>query len=330
MNQILRFLAFIFSRLLLLYPGSFREVFADEMELMFRETIMQAAHEGTSSLLIVSMRELRGLIIGIIQELRYELQKKGLQMELNEAKNSGTDFGKRHNTFHALLATLPFVLFGLISMLTELALPVSSGNVYLLFSIAVMFGLLIGIATNFPIWTYSYLGWAVVFAFMWSMSWLMLLVAIGIGLLLARSFRPLRQCIHGIGEDWTILSFMMYAFVAFTLLIYDEDHHPYLAVFMLGSTLVISLGAWFYLRNTVIWKKLVSLFLGFVFAYIISYISYVTWDWAAYNGFPETPPQEWYLVLRNTMEIVLIWSGFLLWPAIIGLMRRLSHKNRMA
>jgi hypothetical protein len=327
MNRILRFLAYIFSRLLLLYPGSFRKEFADEMELVFRETVMQAAHEGISSLLIVSVRELRGLIIGIVQELRYELGRKGVQMELNEGKNSGTDPGTRNSTIHALLATLPFILFGLTCLLAELASPVSLGNAYLIFSIAVMFGLLIGIATNFPNWTYSYLGWAVVMAFMWSMSWLMLLIAIGIGLLLARSIRPLRQCIHGIGEDWTILSFMMYAFVAFVLLIYDENHHPYLAVFMLGSTLVISLGAWFYLRNTVNWKKLVSLFSGFVFGYIISYVCYATWDWSAYHGFPEAPPQEWYVALRNMIEIVLIWSVFLLWPAIIGLVQ-LGIKKR--
>jgi hypothetical protein len=215
-------------------------------------------------------------------------------------------------------------------MFTELELTVSLGKMYIIFGIAVMLGLLIGIATNFPNWTFSYLGWAVVMAFMWSKSWLMLLIAIGIGLLLARSFHPLRRCIHGIGKDWTILSFMMYAFVAFVLLIYDEIHHPYLAVFMLGSTLAISLGAWFYLRNTVNWKKLVSLFSGFVFAYVISYVCYATWDWAAYHGFPEAPPQEWYVGLRNTIEILLIWTVFLFWPAIIGLVQRLSHKNRIA
>jgi hypothetical protein len=326
MNLILRFLAYFFSRLLLLYPGSFRKEFAEEMEVVFEETIMQAAHKGISFLLVVSVRELIGLIIGIVQECRYELQRKGVQMDLNEGKNPGTVPGT-NNTFHALLATLPFVLFGLICLLTELILPVSLGNAYLIFSIAVMFGLLIGIATNFPGWTYSYLGWAIVMAFMWSMSWLMLLIAIGIGLLLARSIRPLRQCIYGIGEDWTILSFMMYAFVAFVLLIYDENHHPYLAIFMLGSTLVVSLGAWFYLRNTVTWKKLVSLFSGFVFGYIISYVCYATWDWSAYHGFPEAPPQEWYVTMKNMIEIVLLWSVFLLWPAIIGLVQ-LGVKKR--
>lgn len=258
--------------------------------------------------------------------------------------------GRQQNPGRAALATLPFALFGLICILASLQMALSPVYIYLAFSLIVLVGLVIGLAQGFLGWAYSYLGWSMVMAWWWMMmpmdtfsgryistahnqfigwrSWLLLLAAVGIGLLLARSFKPIRQLVHGIGEDWTLLSFMMYAFAAFALLLYDENHHPYLVAFMLGSTLVISLGAWFYLRSTDTWKKIVSLLFGFIGAYVVSYICYATWDWAAYYGFPEAPAQAWYVALRNIVVMLSFWMLILFWPAIVGLVQRGFKKRR--
>lgn len=273
-------------------------------------------------------------------------------MESDENESSNPEGVTAAGVKHALLATLPFALFGLTCILTNLRLTLNPVSVYLIFTIIVLLGLMTGFVLNFPIWAYSYLGWSIVMAWWWMMmpmdtfsgqynpgahnqligwrSWLILLLAIGTGLLMARSVRSMRQLIRGIGEDWTLLSFMMYTFAAFALVIYDENHHPYLAVFMLGSTLVVFLGAWFYLRNTDRWKKLVSLLSGFVFAYLISYVCYATWDWAVYYGFPKGPSQAWYVTLMNSVVIILFWMAIIFCPAIVGLVQRLSHKNRIA
>ena len=74
-------------------------------------------------------------------------------------------------------------------------------------------------------------------------------------------------------------------------------------------------------------EAFLDLFSGFVFGYIISYVCYATWDWSAYHGFPEAPPKAWYVALRHMIEIVLVWSVFLLWPAIISLVQ-LGIKKR--
>jgi hypothetical protein len=352
MNLIIRFLGYSFSRLLLLYPGSFRKEFADEMQIVFKDAIMEAVQRGFSSLLIVSIRELGGLLFGIVRELWYELARREVNMDSNGKNKSNPQRAMRASIKHALLAIFPFVLFGLTCMLCNLQLPARAVYVYLAFSLIVLLGLVIGFAANVPIWAISYLGWSIVMAWWWSMmpadtlsgsfspdthnqllgwrSWLLLLLAIGTGLLLARSFRPLRRLVSEIGEDWTLLSFMMYSFPAFTLLIYDENHHPYLAVFMLGSTLVITLSAWFYLRNPDIWKKLFFLLSGFVLALLVSNISDATWDWAAYNGLPERPPQAWYDILGSTIVWALCWAPLLLWPVVVGLAQYTSHKSSTA
>ena len=72
---------------------------------------------------------------------------------------------------------------------------------------------------------------------------------IGIALLWTRSFLPLRQLVRGIWQDWTLLSLAMYTFVGWMALIYDENRHPYLFAFMIGSTLAVSAGAWIFLHE---------------------------------------------------------------------------------
>lgn len=352
MKFLLLFLTRVYARLLHLYPIGFKREFLPEMEIVFEDLTQETARAGFVPLLVVFLRELGGLTVGILRELWYEYERKGVNMQPDENKNTVFQRGTKASTRNALLATLPFVLFGLTCVLANLRLVLNPVSVHLIFSMIVLLGLMIGLAFNFPIWVYSYLGWSIVMAWWWMMmpmdtfgrifaptshnqllgwrSWMILFLAMGIGLLMARSIQPLRQLIRGLGEDWTLLSFMMYAFGAFALLIYDENHHPYLAVFMLGSTLAISLGAWFYLRNANIWKKLSSLLAGFVLAYILSYICYATWDRAVYYGFPETPPQAWYVISISTLVTFLFWLAILFWPTLVGLMQYLLRKSRTA
>jgi hypothetical protein len=202
---------------------------------------------------------------------------------------------------------------------------------------------------GFPRWTYSYLGWSLFGVWWWSMmpvdsfitnysaathnirvgllSWIPLLVTIGLALLRARSLEPLRQMVSGAWRNWVLLSLMMYTFGAYAELVYDENHHPLLLIFMAVSTILIAAGAWMFLQSNTTWKQILSLLLGFVAAHITSSISMATWDWETYYGFPKSAPQAWYVSVLGDFPMFLIWSAVLFWPAIVGLAHYTTSRN---
>jgi len=87
---------------------------------------------------------------------------------------------------------------------------------------------------------------------------------------------------------------------------------------------------WLFLHSTTVWKRILSLIAGFVFASVIGSISYATWDWAAYYGFPSSAPESWYVSAVKAFLIFPIWIVVLLWPALVGLARRIFHVRKMA
>jgi hypothetical protein len=258
----------------------------------------------------------------------------------------------RSNRLHALIGTLPFLLFGILSMLTKARLPFSAAFIYAIFYGLILMGFLAGMLKAFPPWAYAYLGWALFGAWWWSMmpldsftggyspilhnirlgslACVPLLLAAAAVLLRARSLAPLRPLVKGIWENWPYLSLVMYAFAAYVELIYDENHHPFLLVFMAASTIAMSAGAWFFLRSSHTWAQVLSLAAGFAAAAIISSACYATWDWAAYYGFPESPAEPWYMALAGTLGMYSLWAATLFWPAILGLARLSMNRHRPA
>ena len=114
----------------------------------------------------------------------------------------------------------------------------------------------------------------------------------------------------------------MYTFVGWMALIYDENRHPYLFAFMIGSTLAISAGSWFFLHERQTRNQIIALLSGFMTVAIIGAISEATWDWHAYYGFPEPPPVAWYVSALRIIVIFAVWTAILFWPALIGLVQR--------
>jgi len=115
----------------------------------------------------------------------------------------------------------------------------------------------VGWVKGFPLWSYAYLGWALVFAWWWTgmhtvgvrffgidiqqvtpwglFSWLLLGLTAFVALLWTRSLGPIKRLFTDSWRDWTRLSLGMFTFAAFVLLIYDENHHPYLLAFMAAA-----------------------------------------------------------------------------------------------
>ena len=244
------------------------------------------------------------------------------------------------------LGTLPFLLAGVLFMVTKLELPFHMGYPMAVFLGICLLGLWMGIMRGFPEWSFSYLGWSVVMSYWWMgmplftfnalyapnampdrmgfRAWIPLLIMLGLGLWMRRSAHPLRNLTSVIWRDWTLLSLSIYSFAAFVLLIYDENHHPYLFGFMAAGTLVICLAVWSFLQNNTSWKRILFLTVGFVAALAISNISYATWDYATYYNLPPSTPQPWYEEVRGMVSITLFWVAFIFWPGLIGFARRVS------
>lgn len=341
MNFFIATLISIYSKLLLLYPGNFRKEFGDEMQVVFGDSVKEAGKDGILFLVIVGMREMVNLPGSVLQEFWHERKKKETIMDMNEQTESKSGIKGGTSYWDALIGTLPFVLFGIVSMIGKIRIPFWGIYAALAFYVIVLLGLLIGLIKGVPRWAYSYLGWTLVFAWWWSSMgtqglkifglqinywswqiWPPLLVTIGIALVWTRSLLPFRQLVRGIWKDWTLLSLAMYTFVGWMALIYDENRHPYLFAFMIGSTIAVSAGAWFFLHERQTRNQIIALLSGFVTLAIIGAISEATWDWHAYYGFPEPPPIDWYVSALRIIVMFAVWTAILFWPALIGLVRR--------
>lgn len=334
----------LYSKLIRLYPAAFREEFGEEMADSFRESVEEAGAEGILPLALVCLREIACLPVSLIREFRYEFGRKGNVMRVDQGSAADSVSGVVRNRWDASLGTLPFLLAGLLFMVIKFNLPFHLGYPMVIFLAICLFGLGIGLFKGVPRWTFSYLGWSVMISVWWTMmplftfiplydpktmpdrmgglAWIPLLIALGLGLVMGRSAHPFRNLTSAIWHDWTLLSLSIYSFAAFTLLIYDENHHPYLPAFMGVSTLAICLAVWGFLQSGSSWKRVVSLLTGFVIALVLSNISYATWDSAAYYGLPPSPPQPWYTAaFAGVLGWTIFWSGIMFWPLLIGLVR---------
>jgi hypothetical protein len=241
--------------------------------------------------------------------------------------------------WQALIGTLPFLCFGFISMIGKIDQfnNTSVLFIYLAFYLLVLSGLLIGWTREFPLWSYGYLGWSLLFALWWlSMringiflgpyTWLIFWVVVLIAIIWTRSFSPIKRFFFDIWHDWTRLTLAMYTFIAFVFLIYDENHHPYLFIFMSASALVISAGAWFFLRSPRLLGRVASILGGLFTGYVLSTICDRTWDAASYYNIPEGPAAPWFMTAFRTIMMLSFFIAVLLWPVIISLYQRMISR----
>ncbi len=206
-----------------------------------------------------------------------------------------------------LLAVLPFVLFGLASLADRLVLRPAADvlplwqaalvNPYLLFNGLVLLGLAAGIIAGFPRWTFSYLGWALLFVWWWTPMrlaghdldgkiWLPFLTAIALALLIRRSLLPARAFAANLWRDLTLLPFAIYILYAWVFLLSDENHNPYLPAFITANTLALCAGAWGFFRNAAPLGRALTLITGLLAAMLIGAVNNATWDYRAYYGLP--------------------------------------------
>ena len=309
---------------LCLYPREFHSEFGAEMEAVFVETIT-----GRSGIKLIThlLREIADLPSSILGAY--------MTLWLSGGNMSGQNRQISPSTrWQAFIGTLPFLAFGVVSMV-EKSVQVHghlSIYIYLAFYLLALSGLLVSWLRRFPIWGYSYLGWVLLFTWWWSKGringvhlsyyiWSLFVLVVLIALLWTRSFSRVKELFRDALNDWTRLSLAMYTFIAFVYLIYDENHHPQLLLFMSASTLAIAAGVWFFLRSASLKGRVASIVGGFLAGNIIDQVCSNTWDAGAYYGLPEVST-AWYMTVFRTLMILSVLSVILLWPAVIGIYRR--------
>jgi hypothetical protein len=351
MNNIVGLLVFLYSKLLLLYPRSFQDEFAEEMQIVFRDSLTEALEEGFLTAALMCIKELIGLPFNILREFLHEFGRKEAIMVTNEKMELTSTHSVKASHWEAFLSALPFAVFGVVCIIGKIRVPWVGIYVYLAFYLFVLLGLLIGLVKAFPRWAYSYLGWSVVYAWWWTSMytrgfilfgytfgdeawgwriWAPLFITAGIAILLTRSIRPLRELVLGIWHDWTLLSLAMYSLVGFVMLLYDEVHSPYLLAFMTISTLLISTVVWIFMRSVNRFHRFIILLGSFIACLLIDRICGATWDSNAYYGLPAQPPTPWYSSLGEIIFFTVLWSPIIWLPALIGLFRSTFNKEPKA
>ena len=333
MKPLIEIMQKAFSRLLGFYPRRFRSAFMDEMETVFGDLLSETSKNGFLPLFGTWLRELISLPVSILREIVHEFKREGTNMLTNEASVDAIQPDEGTGRGEALLAVLPYVLFGIISIISKLD-PDLGVLPYAAFDLFALIGLTIGGIKGYPRWSYCYLGWAGMLSLLWNMAPLNPLsgfipfsLAIGIPLLWWRSLAPLRELFRGIWKDWTRLSLALFSFAGYVLIIYDENHHPWLFAFMLASIAAISAAVWIFIRNQNAWGRVLALVAGFVATWLIGTISDSTWDVNAYYGIPPGPPEPLTSKILGTLAIIPVWLMILFWPVLIGLVHQVIHRR---
>jgi hypothetical protein len=348
MKNVFDSLTTLYARLLHLYPRRFQAEFAEEMEVVFRDSLNEAFEKGILPFIIVCIKELGGLPLSTLREFWHEFGRKETVMVTNERMELTSTRSGKASHWEAFLSALPFAIFGVVCMIGKIRVPWVGIYVSLTFYFFVLLGLLIGLVKAFPRWAYSYLGWSLVYAWWWTSmftnglkifgytmgneawgwrAWYPFFITLGIAILLTRSIRPLRELVLGIWQDWTLLSLAMYSFVGFMMLLYDEVRSPYTIAFMTASTLVICASAWIFMRNTNRVHRFIILLAGFFAGLLIDRICATTWDFNVYYGLPAQPPMPWYGALLEMIMVTGFWGVIMLLPVLVGLIKSTVNKE---
>lgn len=322
-----QFLIRLYTLLLHFYPRQFHTAYGQEMQSVFIEVITPESGLKSVTLFLHELFDLPSSLLSIYAAQWFQ----GATMY------SQNEYIIPSTRWQTLIGTLPFLAFGIVSMIdkTDHVNPFRDLYFYLAFCLLVSVGLLIGWIREFPLWSYSYLGWSVFIIWIGSNGringislappiWLIFGIMVLVALLWTRSLNPFKNLFRDIWNDWTRLSLCMYTFIAFVFLIYDENHHPYLLIFMAASTLAIAAGAWFFFRSSDLIGRVVSILGGFISSNVIGLICDKTWDARAYYNLAEASPSPWYMTIFRSVMILSLFAAILLWPAIISLIHRIS------
>jgi hypothetical protein len=328
----MEFIRRVYSSLLLLFPGEYREEFGEELQIVFELSLQEAAIQGGFEVGRLIVRELvslpKAVFLEYLREWRSAAMKRSFDSYFDFVSGSWKEF---------LAALLPFfIIGGLIPLLNYMGGAGIASNAVRTVIMLASFGaflllLALGVKRRASRWYMPYLGllFAILSVYLFSMIfgtplyllfrglrdqslflvdilwdgifWYGLLTAILVLAVASRTF----PAFHSFRDDWTQLCFLLYGAVPFALwLTFDEyaGDEPY----MLLAFLVLGVGAWLYLRSNSIWFRFGALFVAMTFTMVIA---------AAGKGIL-APGQDWPftidqgLVISEVKHTITLWGWF--------------------
>jgi hypothetical protein len=334
----------LYGCLLKLYPRPFLAEFGDEMRAVFAQALNGVGVAGFPpvkrriEMIRLFLKEVWDLPVALLPALRFHAGSGRRDAFANAAGDREQDkpdawVGTRASWGEALLGALPFLLFGLAHFLIAIhelgKLTNLTVNPWLYYGsgllLLIAIGLAIGGIKGYPRWSYAYLGMTVYLSSYYSNGsfsgvvygwrfWVPLIVTILLPLLLTRSLRPLARLIQGAWNDWTRLSFGLYAYLLpiYTILFFEvkwgTDELSGLAI----DTLLLAAGTVAFLRSRTIWGRVVSLQ---AVMFILACKGFLFAEWL--RG-----PQGFSLDMLDVLIVLLFFGGFMFLPGLVGLLQR--------
>jgi hypothetical protein len=345
MNVVMTFLIYLYSKLLFLYPRRFRNEFAEEMQVVFRDSLDEAFRDGILPLAMLCLRELVGLPFNILREFWHEFQGKEIIMIRENVSDSPATTGQ------VLMGAFPFVLFSLILIMLELPLALYmlewftalGGTLFAALLILPAIGFGIGWVQNFPRWSYPYTGMALILAFyiqnvttpglnlfgipifgreLWGWrAWIPLAAAFVVALVISRSFKPFVSFFINLWQDWSIPSyFIAGALPLLVMIAFDEIDRLYSLYFMVLFAVLLVGMVILYLGSQSTWQRVLVLTIGIpaiLFPAVLGSNSY----WLAHNGMYVSGARHM-LALAGKISVIMLL------PAWLELLRRVPGRFR--
>jgi hypothetical protein len=153
--------------------------------------------------------------------------------------------------------------------------------------------------------------------------WLAVPLAFTGGLLLRRSVQPLRRMLSVLWQDWTWLAFGVFTFIGWFVVLFDENHHPFLYGFIVTATLMLMSVVWLYFRLASPLARVVPLITASAGVVMLDVINSLTWDWRTYYQLPANGNPTYYSIAGLITIVVLL--GFMLLTGFLTLRRNLPR-----
>jgi hypothetical protein len=323
----------LYRSLLRLYPPGFKAEFGDEMEEVFAYLLSEALNLPRRALLGMLWTELWHLPA---EALRQHLTRRTGDPAKSEAARDGWEGPAR--PAEMLIALTVFVL-PVIALWLKSGQNLSTG--WLAGILTILFFL--GVQRGFPRWSLPYFGLALsacsfLFIFQWAadlvapsvvsrlivaphsesthlllqvfwagLMWLSLFVLVFVVLGIMAAFRRFRAFLGRIREDWTLVSYILYAGAMFMLAL-AFNQYRYEGPYAMASTFCLITGAWLYLRSSQRWKRTLSLLAGLTLAMWTAAVglwSGAPWEtWSSWQSWGSLEYERWFEGLRT----ILAWG----------------------
>jgi len=327
MNGLVRMAVRLFIHILRLHPLAGVSDFYEEMQSTYTQVINESSGQGEKSLWQRIMRELFDLTGVILRSWIFGRKAMTENLSTPDRSSLPTPWGT------ALLSLLPFVLIGPVS-LTLSYLPFWTDPLWtrwiwpgetILLALIVWGGIIMGAKRGFPRWSYTYviggvisLAVLVIAAFnntpLHNQQVLGLLIAAAIFTAVTIRWHLFQPFWSHIRQDWTYLSYGLFAIIIMLSAGVDHDESPRLTFQVVLPSLLTLAGALVHLRAKTRLVRILALVVSLTLALPI-------WISPIFNGVvgPLSSRPD---VLNLLFGGYFILLAILLAPALVGLIKR--------